>query len=112
VIVLVQEQKQDIGHVGSGKMIRLLKLLEDIDKKDTPYMSGDTYIGKEDGKRIYDYMGYDFDFSEFLVGMNVELEHQDVTDGSLIKTAMIAASHLRENPKYYTLLKKYVEKSK
>jgi hypothetical protein len=43
--------------------------------------------------------------------MNVELEHQDVTDGSLVKTAMIAAAHLRENPKYYSLLKKYVEQS-
>ena len=47
--------------------------------------------------------------NEFYMGMNVELEHQDVTDGSLVKTAMVAAAHLREIPNYYTLLKKYVE---
>lgn len=92
-------------------MIRLLDLItETVEKKDIPYKSGDTYISKEEAKRIYDYMEYDFDFSEFVVGINVELEHQDVTEGSLLKTAMIAAAHLRENPKYYTLLKKYIEK--
>lgn len=88
-------------------MIRLRNLLTETDiKKETPYKSGDTYIGKEDAKRIYDYMEYDFDFNQFVLGMNVELEHQDVTDGSLVKTAMIAAAHLREIPDYYTRLKK------
>lgn len=94
-------------------MIRLRNLLiENEVKKDTPYVSGDTYISKEEVKRIYDYMGYDFDFNQFLLGMNVELEHQDVTDGSLVKTAMIAAAHLREVPDYYTKLKQYVEPTK
>jgi hypothetical protein len=41
--------------------------------------------------------------------MNVEMEHQDVTNGNVVKTAKIAAAHLKENPKYYTLLSKYVE---
>lgn len=91
-------------------MIRLRDLLTEADtKKDTPYISGDTYISKEEVKRIYDYMGYDFDFNQFVLGMNTELEHQDVTDGSLVKTAMIAAAHLREVPDYYTKLKQYVE---
>jgi hypothetical protein len=94
-------------------MIRLRNLLTEPDtKKDTPYVSGDTYISKEEAKRIYDYMAYDFDFNQFVLGMNVELEHQDVTDGSLVKTAMIAAAHLREVPNYYTKLKKYVEPQK
>ena len=92
-------------------MIRLRDLLkEETAKKETPYMSGDTYIGKEDAMRVYKNMEYDFNFSEFHMGMNVELEHQDVTDGSLVKTAMIAAAHLREIPDYYTKLKQYVEK--
>lgn len=91
-------------------MIRLRDLLhEEESKKEPPYMSGDTYISEEEAKRIYGYMEYDFDFKEFVMGMNVELEHQDVTDGSLVKTAMIAAAHLREVPNYYTLLKKFVE---
>lgn len=95
-------------------MIRLSQLIYEAEtaKKDAPYVSGDTYISKTEAKRIYDYMKYDFDFNEFFMGMNVELEHQDVTDGSLIKTAMIAAAHLKEKKNYYTLLKKYVEKAK
>jgi hypothetical protein len=93
-------------------MIRLRDLLvEETPKKPTPYMSGDTYISEDEARRIYDYMQYQFDFPEFYTGMNVELEHQDVTEGSLVKTAMIAAAHLREVPNYYTLLKQYVEKS-
>ena len=100
--------KQTVGVT----MIRLRDLLtEETSKKETPYVSGDTYIGKEDAMRVYKNMGYNFDPAEFYTGMNVELEHQDVTDGSLVKTAMIAAAHLRENPKYYSLLKKYVEQS-
>ncbi len=113
MIIQAQELKPDIGRVVNGNnMIRLRDLLkEETPKKETPYMSGDTYIGKEDAIRVYKNMGYDFDPAEFYTGMNVELEHQDVTDGSLVKTAMIAAAHLRENPKYYSLLKKYVEQS-
>jgi len=91
-------------------MIRLRDLLkEEAPKKETPYMSGDTYIGKEEAMRIYKNMGYNFNPAEFYMGMNVELEHQDVTEGSLVKTAMIAAAHLKEIPNYYSLLKKHVE---
>jgi len=113
----VQRQKIEPVHatgaaVNGNNVIRLRDLLNEAPaKKETPYVSGDTYIGKEDAMRVYKNMEYDFNFSEFHMGMNVELEHQDVTDGSLVKTAMIAAVHLRENPKYYSLLKKYVEQS-
>jgi hypothetical protein len=55
-------------------------------------------------------MGYTFDPNEFHMGMNVEMEHRDVTNGNVVKTAKIAAAHLREVPSYYTRLKKYVEK--
>lgn len=95
-------------------MIRLKDLLKEEEKKSSkikdPYVSGDTYVSEEECKRFYGYMNYDFDINEFCVGMNVELEHDDVTQGSLIQTAMITAAHLREVPNYYTLLKKYVEK--
>jgi hypothetical protein len=37
------------------------------------------------------------------------MEHQDLTGGDLMKTAKIAAAHLKEVPDYYTKLKKYVE---
>lgn len=55
-------------------------------------------------------MGHAFDANEFHMGMNVEMEHQDVTNGNAIKTAKIAAAHLKERPNYYTLLKRHVEK--
>lgn len=86
------------------------KLLDRLEaKKTTPSVNENTYISKVDAKRIYDKMGYDFDFNEFLLGMNVELEHQDITKGNIVKTAKIAAAHLKEKPNYYTLLKKYIE---
>lgn len=97
-------------------MLRLKDLLGEeknptkTSKNEVPYKSGDTYISREEALRIHDQMGYKFDPDEFVKGMNTELEHQDVTDGSLVKTAMIAAAHLKEIPNYYTLLQKYVEK--
>ena len=60
----------------------------------------------------YNKLGYDFDFTEFVNGMNVELEHDDITQGNLEMTAKIVAAHLREISNYYTLLKKHVEKKR
>ncbi len=51
-----------------------------------------------------------FNIKDFTVGMNVELEHKDITGGDLIITGKIALAHLKENPDYYKLLLKYVEK--
>jgi len=48
----------------------------------------------------------EFSLADFLYGMNVELEHQDVTHGSLLKSAKIAYAHLRESPLYYKYLRK------
>ena len=42
-------------------------------------------------------------------GMEVEREHSNVTRGSVLMTAKIAASHLCESKSYYKKLKKYVE---
>ena len=50
-----------------------------------------------------------YDFGEFTRGMNVELEHRDVTRGDLTLTGMIAKAHLDEVSDYYTRLEKYVE---
>lgn len=73
-------------------------------------MNAPEKVTKDEARRIYKLMHYTFDFNEFYTGMNVELEHADVTNGELVATAKIAAAHLKENPKYYTLLKQYVEK--
>lgn len=66
-------------------------------------------VSKKISDAIMKKMGYTFDPDEFHMGMNAEMEHQDVTNGNVVKTAKIAAAHLKENPKYYTLLKKYIE---
>lgn len=92
MITQVQEQKLVTGHVVPGNM-----------KKK---------ISREQSDKILDKMGYKFNPTEFFLGMNVELEHQDVTNGNVVKTAKIAAAHLNENPKYYSLLMKHVEKPK
>lgn len=69
-------------------------------------------ISRKISDAILKKMKYTFDPAEFHMGMNVEMEHKDVTNGNVVTTAKIAAAHLTENPKYYTLLKKYVEKKK
>jgi hypothetical protein len=68
-------------------------------------------ISREQSDKILDKMGYKFNPTEFFLGMNTELEHQDVTNGNVLTTAKIAAAHLKENPKYYSLLLKHVEKT-
>lgn len=69
-------------------------------------------ISREVSDKILHKLGYNFNPVEFFLGMNAELEHQDVTHGNVAQTAKIAAAHLKENPKYYSLLMKYVEKGK
>lgn len=44
------------------------------------------------------------DFSEWHAGLNIELEHQNLTKGSLEKTTTIVLAHLREYPNYYKYL--------
>jgi len=46
---------------------------------------------------------------EVYSGIDVEKEHKDITHGDKLKTAKIAAVHLKERPDYYKKLKKYVE---
>jgi hypothetical protein len=40
------------------------------------------------------------------IGMNIELEHSNITNGDPIKTAKIALAHLKEFSDYYTKLVK------
>ncbi len=43
---------------------------------------------------------------QFRRGLEVELEHRNVTHGSYLLTGKIALAHLKEYPDYYTRLKK------
>lgn len=47
---------------------------------------------------------------EFQSGLNVELEHRDITCGDPLLTARIAAAHFRERKDYYVRLRRYVER--
>ena len=51
-----------------------------------------------------------YSLDQFVKGMNVELEHADVTLGSPMLTAKIVLAHLKELPDYYDRLAK-MEKS-
>lgn len=68
----------------------------------------------EDAKKIGDALKIDWknvDIKEFIMGVNEELEHRDVTGGDPIKTGKIVLAHLAEDPKYYTKLKIAMEKN-
>lgn len=69
-------------------------------------------VSKKQALRLYKILKlekHNVDFEQFFRGVNVELEHQDVTKGNLIKTALIALAHIKEVPNYYSKLDKYVE---
>lgn len=76
-----------------------------------------------DAQKVADALGIDFDdvgfdFEQFRMGMNVELEHgtrdpeTDVTGDDPITTGRIALAHLREFPDYYTRLDVLEEEAK
>ena len=78
-------------------------------------MGNRKYFTEEEAKRIGEELGIDwskFDVRQFLMGLNVELEHglvdpkTNVTNDDEIMTGKIALAHLNEFPDYYTRLKK------
>jgi len=75
-------------------------------------------ITKELAKEVGDKLGIDFnkiDFSQFYVGINVELEHgtkdleTNITNDNLLLTGKIAWIHIKEVPDYYTKLETQVD---
>jgi len=69
----------------------------------------------EEAKSIGEELGIDFkryDVEQFRQGMNVELEHCNVTNCDPLLTGKIAQAHLNELPDYYTRLAKMEEASK
>ena len=53
-----------------------------------------------------------YSIDEFLIGMNEELEHSNITGGDPIMTAKIVLAHLNEHIDYYTRLNSVMQKSK
>jgi hypothetical protein len=77
----------------------------------------------DDAQEIADSLGVDFeasgfDLEQFLMGLNVELEHgtrdpaTNVTGDDPVKTGKIALAHLKEFPDYYTRLTELEEAAK
>jgi len=63
----------------------------------------------KEARRVGDKLGIDWkevSIKEFRMGLNVEMEHADVTKWDPIKTGQIALAHLEELPDYYTRLRK------
>ena len=66
-------------------------------------------ITKQQAKEVGEALRVDWrliDLEQFRMGLEVELEHTDVTGGDLELTGMIALVHLEELPDYYTRLKR------
>jgi hypothetical protein len=72
----------------------------------------------DEAKRIGDQLNIDWnivDINEFLMGLNVELEHgsrdanTNITNNDPILTGKIALAHLNESSDYYTRLKRIEE---
>ena len=51
------------------------------------------------------YTKYPFDPKELKMGLKVELEHKDITGCDPVMTMKIVLAHMKENKRYYTLLK-------
>jgi Protein of unknown function (DUF5661) len=63
-------------------------------------------ISREKSDRVYNALRLSkYSPEQFHMGMNVELEHRDITRGNLLLTAKIVIAHLKEVPDYYTQLK-------
>jgi hypothetical protein len=66
-------------------------------------------ITKQQAKKIGDKYKINFDIvplNEFLNGLNIELEHENITNNDIKMTVKIALAHLEEDPRYYYYLEK------
>jgi hypothetical protein len=57
----------------------------------------------EDAKGVAGKLKYRGALKEFVMGLNVELEHVDVTKGDLFLTGKIVLAHLKESSHYYSV---------
>lgn len=51
------------------------------------------------------------DINQWHKGLNIELEHRDITKENLILTSKIAIAHLKEFPDYYDRLEEMEKKA-
>ena len=68
-----------------------------------------TKITLKTARRVGNLLGVDWsrvNLKQFRKGLEVELEHRDITHGSYSLTGKVALAHLKELPDYYTRLEK------
>ena len=86
-------------------------------------MNGGASFTSDEAKQIGSDIGVDwasatFDVEQFLMGLDVELEHglhdpvTDVTNNDPVVTGKIALAHLNEFPDYYTRLARMEEEAR
>jgi hypothetical protein len=71
-------------------------------------------VDKDEAFELGRDLGVDFDkipFEEWMEGLKIEHEHEDVTGDDHYAIGKIAHAHLKERPDYYKKLEEYVEKS-
>lgn len=98
---------QNVGEIIMSKILK--KIAEDLLKKGEHV--ADSGFSAEESKKVAKQLGLDFSkeefsFEEFHKGINVELEHSNVTKKSPTMSAKIALAHLKEDPHYYKKLEK------
>lgn len=68
------------------------------------------HITKQHARALIKKHKLPYKLDEVYAGLNVELEHSNLTKGDVEKTLKIVLAHLRELPDYYTRLKKMERK--
>ena len=92
-----------------------VQYIGEVGKLAIPKASGNPGFTAEEAKRIGKELGIDFkryDVEQFRQGLDVELEHCNVTNCDPLLTGKIAQAHLNELPDYYTRLAKMEEASR
>ena len=93
--------QKDIDKPKSNLSTKIFNWIYDYVKKN--YAGGE--FTEEDIKKLaIDFTKKKYTKKDVLKGLNVELEHKDLTQGDLRQTYKIAKAHLDENPRYYDYL--------
>jgi hypothetical protein len=114
----------DVPHAGVERPTKIANTYQQkVKTREQRPIEGDAFepsylsksrVARDEAFDLGEKMGVDFNkvaFDDWMEGLKIEHEHKDVVHDNHLMIAKIANAHLKEDPKYYTKLKKYVEKS-
>jgi ferritin-like metal-binding protein YciE len=115
-VVSINEVRAEQGKdpIKGGQTPRIVSGMAQLEIDPTPLeASGEVIksLSSKEADKLIDKLGEDVDKKEFLMGMDEEMEHKDITGGDPVLTAKIVMAHLKEDPHYYTKLKEAFKKS-